>query len=154
MCLKLLGVLFKRERILTYISVRLVTSRLRAASGRQGVPSVHKRDKRSLRGCWLDFSQTVTEEVADKFKTTFITGAMSPTPSALSAQKRWLSDAVAELLASDAEAEAEAERSYREALIKSPGVSLCWCVCVPSGSAYRVWPRVWWPRSTIKSTHV
>ena len=29
--------------------------------------------------------------------------------SALSAQKRWLSDAVAELLASDAEAEAEAE---------------------------------------------
>ena len=26
------------------------------------------------------------------------------------------------------------------------GVSLCWCVWVPS--AYRVWPRVWWPRST------
>ena len=30
---------------------------------------------------------------------------MSSTPSALSAQKRWLSDAVAELLASDAEAD-------------------------------------------------
>ena len=43
------------------------------------------------------------------------------------------------------------ESSARESWIswrrfECRGVSLCWCVWVPS--AYRVWPRVWWPRST------
>ena len=53
---------------------------------------------------------------------------MSSTPSALSAQKRWLSDAVAELLASDAEAaQARGETSRAGAL----------CAALPSTGARR-----------------
>ena len=84
---------------------------------------------------WLDFSeQSVAETRLQTVQTTFISRLsalrMSSPPSALSAQKLWLSDAVAELLASDAEAEAaqvRGEASHGQAL----------CAGLPSTGARR-----------------
>ena len=65
---------------------------------------------------------------------------MSSTPSALSAQKRWLSDAVAELLASDAEAEAEAEAEGEAEAAQARGEASragALCAALPSTGARR-----------------
>ena len=63
---------------------------------------------------------------------------MSSTPSALSAQKRWLSDAVAELLASDAEADADADAEAEAAQVRGEA-SRAWALCaaLPSTGARR-----------------
>ena len=61
---------------------------------------------------------------------------MSSTPSALSAQKRWLSDAVAELLASDAEADADAEAEAAQARGEASRAGAR-CAALPSPGARR-----------------
>ena len=63
---------------------------------------------------------------------------MSRTPSALSAQKRWLSDAVAELLASDAEADADADADAEAAQIRGETSRAgALCAALPSTGARR-----------------
>jgi hypothetical protein len=88
---------------------------------------------------WLDFSQqSVAETRLQTVQTTFISRLsalrMSSPPSALSAQKLWLSDAVAELLASAAAAEAAAEAAQVRGEA-SHGQALC--AGLPSTGARR-----------------
>ena len=88
-------------------------------------------------GCWLDFSQAVAEEVADN-SNDFHHSSDVPDASALSAQKRWLSDAVAELLASDAEADAEAEAEAEAAQARGEASRAgARCAALPSPGARR-----------------